>query len=151
MLGYEAYRMLIDLWRNEKSKGKTAAGTLWMGLVFFCRNIKPFALAFLNVIPQIGFGVVRVARDFENPILFGLMLTAVLVSTTTSNWLIRGKPMAKFLESHPINCRKTCISVFQNVRAFKQLQDAHEDKSSDSKLPKDPEAVTTGVTIEYKA
>lgn len=102
MLGYEAYCALVAEWRKARDNGKDFYTILNDACSFFWRKKRAYTMAFLNVVPLIGYTVVTVNRDFPNLSAKIPMMILILISTVASNWLMRAKPMEVFLNSRRV-------------------------------------------------
>ncbi len=121
MIGYEAYLMLAKLWRNERNAGMFVANMLIKALKFLWENKVAYAIALLNVIPQIGYGVVTVVKDIETPNLMVPLMAIVLTSITVSNWLTRGVPMRNYLNN--LKCTVPKCQMMGFARPFQKFRD----------------------------
>lgn len=90
MLNYDTYSSLKAIYLVLSGQQKSFFVILGMAWHYFISNWGSFSIAFINVLPQIGFAVVTVTKDIENHGLMVFTMILVLLSNTSSNWFMRG-------------------------------------------------------------
>ena len=104
MLNYDTYLSLKKMWKAEAEAGASSKAILSQAARYFGHHLGSFLLAFLNVIPQIGFALVTVSKDIENPALRICTLSLVLLSNVTSNWFMRGRAAVEWAKKVECPC-----------------------------------------------